>query len=318
MSAPRRRRAFTLIELLVVIAIIAILIALLLPAVQQAREAARRSQCKNNLKQIGVAMHNYHERNRQFPPGEVTHANNGQSASAWGWPVMLLPDLDQAPLYQQLDAGPTTLAQALDDTTKRNSLQTPLSAFLCPSDPSETLNSNRPLRSATGQSVPVATSNYVGVHSVCAWVKGSGREPGPFAYNYGARIAEFSDGLSNTFLAGERATDNPSGSQSAAGIWAGITTVNNISFSPTLPSSSIDGLLGLAYGTLNTPSLGTHQFSSQHVGGAHFLMGDGSVQFISENIHSHLDNEPACANPVNWGIYQKLSGHSDGQVVGDF
>src|SRR6188472_548040 len=100
------RRGFTLIELLVVIAIIAILIALLLPAVQQAREAARRSQCKNNLKQLGLALHNYHDTSNTLPPGWIAvptmSGNTNASAPCWGWGTMILPGLDQAPLYSSM------------------------------------------------------------------------------------------------------------------------------------------------------------------------------------------------------------------------
>src|SRR5690606_19265562 len=93
-----------LIELLVVIAIIAILIALLLPAVQQAREAARRSTCKNNLRQIGLALHNYHDAHDTFPPGYIW-ASWAPEGPGWGWPTMILPYLDQAALYQLLDTS---------------------------------------------------------------------------------------------------------------------------------------------------------------------------------------------------------------------
>ena len=107
MNKPKRtRKGFTLIELLVVIAIIAILIALLLPAVQQAREAARRSTCKNNLKQIGISLHNYHDVHNAFPPGWIAVENNSpniEGESGFGWGTMLLPYMDQAPLYQQMD-----------------------------------------------------------------------------------------------------------------------------------------------------------------------------------------------------------------------
>src|SRR5664279_3184236 len=105
------RSAFTLIELLVVIAIIAVLIALLLPAVQQAREAARRSQCKNNLKQLGLALHNYHDTANTLPPGYIGPNTALSTNSNWGWNVMLLPGLDQAPLYNQISSttvGTTT------------------------------------------------------------------------------------------------------------------------------------------------------------------------------------------------------------------
>ena len=146
-------RGFTLIELLVVIAIIAILIALLLPAVQQAREAARRTQCKNNLKQIGLAMHNYHDVYLGFPPGYMNtapyHANgNGPISgnySQWVWGAMILPYIDQAPLYSRLQVGDIRLADALTAGGPYDStdlLATPLTAFMCPSDVGPATNSD--------------------------------------------------------------------------------------------------------------------------------------------------------------------------------
>ena len=134
-------RGFTLIELLVVIAIIAILIALLLPAVQQAREAARRTQCRNNLKQIGLALHNYHDTFRLFPPGVIRDGQN--NSEAWGWTVFILPFLEQANLYNQLDPDTYRLRDLLAGlnptypapTANAAILQNPLSVFICPSDP---------------------------------------------------------------------------------------------------------------------------------------------------------------------------------------
>jgi prepilin-type N-terminal cleavage/methylation domain-containing protein len=118
-SRRDRVRGFTLIELLVVIAIIAILIALLLPAVQQAREAARRTQCKNNLHQIGIALHNYHDAFRILPPGQVTSVHWLQTDSTmWGWAAMLLPYLDQSPMYNLLTPGDITLGAALASATE--------------------------------------------------------------------------------------------------------------------------------------------------------------------------------------------------------
>src|SRR5262245_60462030 len=98
-----RRRGFTLIELLVVIAVIAILVSLLLPAVQQAREAARRTQCRNNLKQIGLALHNYHTACNMFPPGYVAGAPYPATTNGWSWCAQILPHLDQTPLYEKIN-----------------------------------------------------------------------------------------------------------------------------------------------------------------------------------------------------------------------
>ena len=145
MNTKRRSRGFTLIELLVVIAIIAILIALLLPAVQQAREAARRTQCKNNMKQIGLAMHNYHDVHLCFPPGYIT-TTPCESATVWpacnagelglySWGTFVLPYIDQSNLYNQLTPGTVPLQVNLTIPAVLQSLRQPLSMFLCPSDP---------------------------------------------------------------------------------------------------------------------------------------------------------------------------------------
>lgn len=142
MNRKKTRAAFTLIELLVVIAIIAILVSLLLPAVQQAREAARRSQCKNNLKQIGIAIHNYHDTHSVFPPGYVSFGTTDGSgpgwanidsatwdaAPGWGWGTMILPFLEQGTIYEAMDVDQPAWA-----TVNRNAIVSKLSVFLCPS-----------------------------------------------------------------------------------------------------------------------------------------------------------------------------------------
>ena len=130
---PRRRAAFTLIELLVVIAIIAILVAILLPAVQRAREAARRSQCSNNMKQVGLALHNYHDALKRFPPGYVT--SGAQADVGWGWLAKLLPYVEYESLYDQvaLNFANTALADAAS-AVRTDLVRTDVSAFRCPSD----------------------------------------------------------------------------------------------------------------------------------------------------------------------------------------
>src|SRR5262245_49685061 len=253
-QSRRRCTGFTLIELLVVIAIIAILIALLLPAVQQAREAARRTECKNHLKQIGIALHNYHDTFRIFPPGEVGSSLWPQGDdSQWGWAVMILPYIDQAPLYNLLSPGTNSLRQALNNATLLKALQTPIPYYLCPTDPSNQLNTDRRLGQANGPNALVATGSFIANHGVCAWAQGSGRLPGMFAHNDGARIRDITDGTTNTFMVGERGTPAMlGGDKPGAALWAGDTTQFNIQFNTALPSEWSDCVMGLGYGTINT------------------------------------------------------------------
>ena len=150
-----RKRAFTLVELLVVIAIIGILIALLLPAVQAAREAARRAQCSNNLRQLGLAMHNYHSTLNCFPPGFMALDHQGQVAGGWAWGVFLMPYIEQSPLQDDLSVTKYTLSEVISDPVLLPMLQMKLSVFTCPSSPME------PLREFHGPgSELVATANY--------------------------------------------------------------------------------------------------------------------------------------------------------------
>jgi len=221
---------FTLIELLVVIAIIAVLIALLLPAVQQAREAARRSQCKNNLKQLGLAMHNYHDTHRVFAYGytndwstwldadgvtmhSVGHQGSNVSGRAqWAWTAFLLPFMDQTPIYQTLNVSGRMGAAALDDTgPARTAFQTRLSAFVCPSDVAPMLNSNRPTSSLSGASVNVATTNYAGMNrgtnssSDIYMSTNMNLASGIFRPDLPTGMRHITDGSSATIMIGERA-----------------------------------------------------------------------------------------------------------------
>ncbi|MDQ3331057.1 MAG: DUF1559 domain-containing protein, partial [Planctomycetota bacterium] len=163
----RRRLGFTLIELLVVIAIIAVLIALLLPAVQQAREAARRSQCLNNLKQIGLALHNYHDTHLAFPPGwigadQVTGAHDVEGMNGFGWGTMVLPYVEQNNLYQQFRFPLSIVDDVVGPPTNKSLLATKIPVFECPSDPHENTWEIEP----EGGGAPIATlgvANYVGL-----------------------------------------------------------------------------------------------------------------------------------------------------------
>ena len=233
-----RNRAFTLIELLVVIAIIAILIALLLPAVQQAREAARRSDCKNKLKQLGLGMHNYHETHNTFPPGFVqpkviNGVGQGTATGAWGWGTYILPFIDQAPLYKKLNTneGPEN-ATVVNGSSNTSLVATVLPAFRCPSD----LGENQ-LAAGAGT---WGTSNYVGNFGVSLPKQTAGFAGGSAAKNvqgiYGEntkiRIKDMRDGTTNTAMALERrmprnAADWSAGAEqgSFASYWAGVPTI---------------------------------------------------------------------------------------------
>lgn len=295
--SSRSRRAFTLIELLVVIAIIAVLIALLLPAVQQAREAARRTQCKNNLKQIGLALHNYHDLFGALPPGWVA-VTNGQSdiygMNGWGWASRILPQIDQAPLFNQLNFN-VKMESPVNAAYRVASLP----AFLCPSDAAG--GNTWTIQDGSGTNlVDLARANYVGVFGVsdiddCVGLPNSPcLGEGAFFQNSRIQFRDFTDGLSTTTIVGEHKSRRDSGFNWNS-TWAGVVANGD---------DAIVRILGTTDHTPNSPSNHIDDFSSHHVGGAHFVMGDGAVRFISANI--------------DLGVYQHLATRAAGDIVGEF
>tara|TARA_R110002095_G_scaffold196208_1_gene175034 strand:+ start:2977 stop:3879 length:903 start_codon:yes stop_codon:yes gene_type:complete len=294
-SVKNTRRGFTLIELLVVIAIIAILIALLLPAVQQAREAARRSQCKNNLKQIGLALHNYHETHNLFPSGwigvEPGVGANVEFGSGWGWGTMIMPGLDQTPLYSKinfnLDINNASQPTGIIDLS--------LTVFRCPSDPSDNTFELEEEGSPGTVLAKLATANYIGVFGSdelddCEIVPAGTncKSSGLFYQNSNTRFRDITDGTSQTLFVGERKTNKTLGWQST---WVGAVPEGAETFAR---------VLGATDHVPNDPASHFDDFSSHHVGGAQFLFGDGRVRFISENI--------------DLGVYQGLSSIRGGEI----
>lgn len=297
MSFSKTRRGFTLIELLVVIAIIAILIALLLPAVQQAREAARRTQCKNNLKQIGIALHGYHETALAFPPGWIgvdrsSGAHDFEGHNSFGWAVALLPHLEQGPLYKRLDTQ-----QSMMDPTNLSILQTPLQAFRCPSDTGPEFWDIVDEASGSNVLATLSSSNYVGVWGTIelddACSPGQPcRSDGFFYLNSRIRFKDLKDGVSQTFAVGERRHDKLDQWNAT---WAGAVPEGE---------ESLARILGVTDHTPNHPDAHMEDFSSFHPGGVHMLATDGAVKFITENI--------------DHGVYQSLATIFNQDVVGSF
>jgi prepilin-type N-terminal cleavage/methylation domain-containing protein len=295
----RKQAGFTLIELLVVIAIIAILVALLLPAVQQVREAARKSQCQDHLHNLAIAVHSY-EGVHKFLPGVVTTAPDldtcgTNSNSGWGWGVAIMPNIEQKPMYDQLNVGRSLAIALASDANARTQMQRPIDIFLCPSDNSPETNQglrcNRSNfahdRNWAGSCAPMpanfytATANYVAVtgHGMV----GVGAQRGIIGREY-IEMAAIKDGTSNTLLLGEREQE------CAAATWVGARNhagngnkgVNYVAGSTFQKINGIDtaAVTGGASGTVTC----TYGFSSKHPGGSQFALGDGKVTFLSENI----------------------------------
>ncbi|HWL08404.1 MAG TPA: DUF1559 domain-containing protein [Planctomicrobium sp.] len=302
--SPIRKTGFTLIELLVVIAIIAILVALLLPAVQQAREAARRSQCKNNLKQLGLALHNYHDTHRVFCPGAV--ATVSTTGTNWcdgpnfrtgraPWTILLLPYLEQAIRYQEFNFNQNfTLFASTDPatTTYHGSTQNhaawqkaAIPTYKCPSD---TLAGAEPV-----------TLSYRGVQGGGTYDCGNANRRyfvnGLLYVNSKISFRDVIDGTSQTFLVGEsHYSSTPANSINGFyGGWASIPSLNaSTGYRLANMAAAFGGINSAPINPLTTDprDYQSHHFGSFHTGGCHFLVADGSVHFLSENMDNATFN----------------------------
>jgi prepilin-type N-terminal cleavage/methylation domain-containing protein/prepilin-type processing-associated H-X9-DG protein len=286
----KSRRAFTLVELLVVIAIIGILVALLLPAVQSAREAARRTQCTNNLRQIGLAFHNYHSARKSFPPGLISQAEavDGRGLGpGWGWAAHLLPYCEETNLRRDIDIT-KEIAHAANAEARVTSLPT----FLCPTDdpPRATFT----VVDASGKALcDVAFANYVGmagVFEVSVYPDTSNGSPGVLLRNSKIRSTQVPDGLSHTLFVGERASR-----RSPQTTWTGAIT--GASIPPRIAGYYSEGpevLVLTNSGTVEDERVPNNQLdhvedtNSEHPQGVNFLFGDGSVRMITNEIAPDL------------------------------
>ncbi len=322
----RHIRGFTLVELLVVIAIIGILIALLLPAVQAAREAARRSQCSNNLKQVGLALHNYADTYQTFPSGWIWPGSGNQEC--WAWSTLILPYLEQQAMHDQLGVTMANLYQRVLSPEWQSvvgRLETPISSFMCPSDTEfhreGQIHHARRFDGGQGWATHhyrPGVSNYMGNMGFRQRSRAQNNAAGGvFTGNSTVSFKDITDGTSNTFAVGERDTKH-----CRSGSWVGIRNAAGTG------SRGVYTAVGWARPIINAPnppfSWGSDQgcgegFGSLHPGGCQFTLCDGSVKFISETI-DHVWNGTGGVGiayhlPDQCGVYQRLMCTDDGLTV---
>ncbi len=298
------RNGFTLVELLVVIAIIGILIGMLLPAVQQVREAARRIECGNNMRQIGIALHNYESAKMRLPSGWTTADDTALGTPGWGWSAEILPFLEAGNVSKNLDMTVEIAAHQHETWISEN-----LPVFQCASDPGpQIVNLNDHIEEDDDdhghnlvspddddddhdheEELLVGRSNYSGVFGSGEIAEAPSNGNGAFYANSALPFARFTDGLSNTFVVGERRNDYGSIS------WVGVVDHVDEPFAR---------IVGAADHVPNSLDGHFEDFRSYHPAGVNMVRGDGSVMFLSDNIRE--------------SDFQAMATRNGGEVVNDF
>jgi prepilin-type N-terminal cleavage/methylation domain-containing protein/prepilin-type processing-associated H-X9-DG protein len=276
----RRRDGFSLVELLVVIAIIGVLIALLLPAVLKARESANRVQCVNNLRQIGLALQDYHGVNVSFPPGYVSEfdKDGNDTGPGWGWAAQILKYIDQKPLFDTL-----RMDLPIEDRANTVPRMNIVSTFQCPSDylpPTFTVYAAGPDGNPSSPICDVASASYVGMYGTTEpGVDGDG----VFFRNSHVALREITDGASQTILVGERSRNLGEATWVGSVTAAVLLTDNAIHREPEHASGMVLGSAGERLGP-GDPNGDANQFASRHGPGANFVFADGHVSFLKASM----------------------------------
>ena len=304
-------RAFTLVELLVVIAIIGVLVALLLPAVQAAREAARRSQCMNNFKQVGLGLQNYHAAYGFFPTGQDDPRTKPGGRVYWSWSAYLLPYLEHQALHDSFDFNPPEHYFSTEENRVANA--TRVSAYLCPTEPAndELVSTSsydwpgHPMLEDSAQTQICGVADSVDANSSGYQLRQFPEVNGIFGTNGVCRIAHVEDGTSNTLIIGEVTGKGPG--TNGGHFWVSgnvLDTRDGINGPFTAPGGTYPRWAPPLYGLYSTG------FASFHPGGCHFALADGSVRFISEDISS--GERPASQPP---SVLYALTTRAGGEIV---
>jgi prepilin-type N-terminal cleavage/methylation domain-containing protein/prepilin-type processing-associated H-X9-DG protein len=325
------RRAFTLVELLVVIAIIGVLVALLLPAVQSAREAARRMQCTNHLKQIGLAMHNYHDVQGVFPSGMIyqtpqltARGDRPNRAPGFSWHTLILQQLEQGSLYSSLNFG-----LLMNQPPNRAIVSTVLKVAVCPSavNPSKHFKVGTASDQFGFDDPGLAATNYVG----CAgsfvqsayYDQPTERKNGIIIEDGNFRFSNVEDGTSNTLIAGESVYFGTGGNTIPGNFFWDPTWYGHYRHDLGGKADAPECIMRSGEFRMNPPKVAAdnvkrNTFSSRHPGGANFVLADGSTRFINQTVQHTETPFGGQMLSSNAGTFQRLCARNDGIAIGDF